>query len=159
QAFLAGVTLGKTMTFGMPVFGKKQDFIDMMAGKGMLGQIFAALQIKPVTFKSPKDVMNSISLKSHRFSIYADGIVPGYKRMTKVRIHAVIDTTHAGQLGAMGTVIVGGGQAAAAAMQAAAALPPSVQGSSSSSSSSGSTTPAAGTPDAIAAQLGSNPAG
>ncbi len=156
QAFLAGVTLGKAMTFGMPVFGKKQDFIDMMGGRGMLGQIFSALQVKPVTFKSPKDVMNSISLKSHRFSIYADGIVPVYKRMTKVRLHVVIDTSHAGQLGAMGTVIVGGGQAAANAMQAAAALPPTA-GSSSSSSGSGSA--AAGTPDAIAAALGSNPAG
>jgi general secretion pathway protein K len=167
QTFIMGVTLGKSLTFGMPLFGKPQDFLDMMAGKGPLGTILAGLQLKPVTFKSgaAKTVASGLSIKSHRFSIFADGIVPGNKRETKVRIHAVVDYKYAGQLGPNGTVIVGGGQAAANAATAAAATPTTTASSSSSSSSSGSASASAGglsgpgSPDDILKQLNSNPAG
>jgi general secretion pathway protein K len=170
QTFIMGVTLGKGMTFGMPLFGKPQDFINMLKGQGPLGQVLAGLQLKPVTFKSEKTVQSGLTIKSHRFSIYADGIVPGYKRTTKVRIHAVVDYKYAGQMGAGGTVIVGGGQAAAAAIQLAQATPATgapgtpgtpagapgtTSGGTAASAGSGST----GTPDDILKQLNSNPAG
>ncbi len=169
QTFIMGVTLGKSMTFGMPLFGKAQDFIDMMAGKGQLGTILAGLQLKPVTFKNNKLVASGLTVKSHRFSIYADGIVPGYKRTTKVRIHAVIDYVNAGKLGPSGTIIVGGGQAAANAAALATATPQAgatavpngvnggtqVPGTATSSPLAGTS----GTADDILAQLSSNPAG
>ncbi len=164
QSFIMGVTLGKSLTMGLPLFGTKQMFIDMMAGKGPLGTVLTTLQVKPVVFKDVKTVKNAIGLHSHRFSVYADGIVPGYKRTTKVRIHAVLDFSHAGSLGPLGAVVIGGGQAAASAAAAAAATPANgangaTPGSSSSSSSSGSSTPAPGSPEAILAQYSANPAG
>jgi general secretion pathway protein K len=165
QTFLAVVSMAKTFTLGLPVFGRPQDFIDMMKGssKSPFGSMLTALGLKPVTFKSEPTVKDALTVKSHRFSIYADGIVPGYKRTTKVRIHAVLDFAHAGQLGALGTVIVGGGQMAAQAAQLAAALPPTGTGSSgspgSSGSSSGSSGSAPGSPDDLLTQLNANPAG
>jgi len=154
QAFIMGVTLGKSMTFGMPLFGSAQNFVDMMAGKGPLGTVLTTLQVKPVTFKSTKDVSSAIALKSRRFSIYADGIVPGYKRTTKVRIHAVLDFRFAGALGPAGTVVIGGGQAAAAAATMAANTPTTGTGSTASAS-----TGSPSSPDDILKQLNSNPAG
>jgi general secretion pathway protein K len=161
QTFIMGMTVGKSLTFGLPLFGAPQDFINMMAGKGPIGSLLAGLQLKPVTFKSPKTVAGALAVKSHRFSIYADGIVPGFKRVTKVRIHAVVDFRTAGQMGAAGAVIVGGGQAAVAAASMAAALPPTgstpASGSTGTASSAGSGTPA--TADDLLKQLNSNPAG
>ena len=165
QSFIMAITLGKSLTFGLPVFGSKQMFTDTMSGKGPLASLFTSLNIKPVTFKSVKTVQGAITMRSHRFSIYADGIIPGYKRTTKVRIHAVIDTSHAGQLGPGGAVVVGGGQAAANAAAAATAMPPTgtagagASGGSSSGSGSSSGQPQPGSADAILAQLNSNPAG
>lgn len=163
--FIMGITLGKSMTFGLPLFNTPQSFIDMMGGKGPLGTILAGLNVKPVTFKDNKAVKSSLAIKSHRFSIYADGIVPGYKRTTKVRIHAVVDFRQAGALGPSGATQIWGGQAAANAMAAASTPPPpgsqaaqAAPTSSSSSSSSGS--PAATDPVTQAlAQTYSNPAG
>lgn len=152
QAFIMGLTLGKSLTFGMPLFGSAQSFVDMMAGKGPLGTVLTTLQVKPVTFKSVKTVANAIALKSHRFSIYADGIVPGYKRTTKVRIHAVLDYRFAGALGPMGTVVIGGGQAVATAAMLAASTPPTGTGSNASATDPTS-------PDDILKKLNSNPAG
>ena len=173
-SFLALVTMAKSLTMGLPVFGKPQDFVDMMAGKGQFGTFFTALGIKPVTFKSPKAVTAAITMKSHRFSIYADGIVPGNKRSTKVRIHTVVDYKTAGQMGAAGSVIVGGGQAAASAAALAAALPATgsasatststgsnAGGSSGSSGASGSSGSSIvpGSPDDLMRQLNKDPAG
>ncbi len=161
QSFIMGVTLGKSLTFGLPLFGSTQDFINMMAGKGTLGTVLTGLNVKPVTFKNAKSITGtkssppSIAIKSHRFSIYADGIVPGYKRTTKVRIHAVVDYRSAGQMGAAGTVIIGGGQAAASAAALAATLPPT--GGTAPSTTTSSSTPTS--PDDILKQLNSDPAG
>jgi general secretion pathway protein K len=154
QAFIMGVTLGKSMTFGMPLFGSAQNFVDMMAGKGPLGTVLTTLQVKPVLFKNVKTVSSAIALKSHRFSIYADGIVPGYKRTTKVRIHAVLDYRFAGALGPAGTVVIGAGQAAASAAIMAANTPATGTGSTTSAS-----TGSPSSPDDILKQLNSNPAG
>jgi general secretion pathway protein K len=154
SAFIMAVTLGKSFTMGLPLFGSATDFIKTMKGQGLLGPILTSLNVKPVTFKNDKQVAKSLTTKSKRFSIYADGVVPGYKRTTKVRIHAVIDTTHSGSLGPNGAVVIGGGQAAANAAAAAAATPATGKGSSASSNA-----PTPGSADAILAQLNSNPAG
>ena len=163
-SFIQIVTMGKAMTMGMPLFGSGKDFTDMMEGKGMLGPLLAGLNVKPVVFKDKRGLQKSFKTKSNRFSIYADGIVPGYKRTTKVRIHAVLDRREAGQLGPMGSVIVGGGNMSAQAATASIAAPPggllggqARSSSGSSGSSSGGVEP--GSADAILQQLNSNPAG
>lgn len=161
MSFISIVTMGKGMTMGLPLFSAPKDFVDMMQGKGMLGPFLAQLNVKPVVFKDAKGLQKTLRVKSSRYSIYADGIVPGYKRTTKVRIHAVIDFRDAGGIGPMGSVVVGGGAMASAAMSAPP--PPTVQGGvlgqnqgqSGSSGSAGS----AVTADTILAQLNSNPAG
>lgn len=164
-SFISIVTMGKSMTMGMPLFGAPKDFVDMMEGKGMLGPLLTQLNVQPVIFKDKKGLQKTMRTSSKRFSIYADGIVPGNKRTTKVRIHAVVDFSDAGRIGPMGSVIVGGGAMAQAAMNAPP--PPTVQGgqlgqnkpASGSVSASASSGPEAGSADAILAQLNSNPAG
>ena len=163
--FLQIVTMGKGMTMGMPLFSKPQDFIDMLGGKGTLGPFLTELKVKPVIFKDAKGLVKTLRTTSKRFSIYADGIVPGYKRTTKARIHAVVDFRDAGTVGTMGSVVVGGGQAAANAASAAAA--PTAQGGIAGAGAPG----AAGTPassgssaqpltaDNILAAMNSNTAG
>jgi general secretion pathway protein K len=115
MGFVSLVTMGKGMTMGMPLFGAPKDFVDMLqqAPNSQLGQLLQSMssvvQIKPLKFKDPKGVQKSLRTSSQRFSVYADGIVPGYKRTTKVRIHAVIDTRDRGSLGAMAPPIIRGG--------------------------------------------------
>jgi general secretion pathway protein K len=164
--FLQIVTMGKSMTMGLPLFGGPADFVAMMQGKGMLGPMLAQLNVEPVTFKDPKGFQKTLTTGSKRFSIYADGIVPGYRRTTKVRIHAVVDFRFAGAIGPTGSVIVGGGMAAAAAASSQAA--PTLQGglagqAQGRTGATGTpTTPSSSDPmsaDTILAQLNSNPAG
>ncbi|AKV01301.1 hypothetical protein AKJ09_07964 [Labilithrix luteola] len=101
--FLAGVTMARGVTMGAPLFGSTKDFINAMQGKGQLGPLLATLGMKPVAFKSPKDFENSITTESKVFSIYAVGIKKGYRRETRVSIHAVADFRNAPQLGATPT--------------------------------------------------------
>jgi general secretion pathway protein K len=172
QAFIMIVTMGKSMTMGMPLFGSPKDFIDLMGGKGTLGPLLTQppFNIKPITFKDPKSLQKSLRTNSKRFSIYADGIVPGYKRTTKVRIHAVVDFRDAGAIGALGSVVVGGGNAAAQA--AAAPASTSVQGTTSAVPGASGTSGGSGlnaltsgtnsqplTTDQILGAMNSNPAG
>jgi general secretion pathway protein K len=50
------------------------------------------LGVKPVAkFQSESEFSKSISTESKVFSIYAIGVVKGYKRETRVKIHAVAD--------------------------------------------------------------------
>jgi general secretion pathway protein K len=155
--FLTIVTMGKSMTMGMPLFGSPKDFVDMMQGKGQLGPLLAQLNVQPVTFKDAKGLQKTMRTSSKRFSIYADGVVPGYKRTTKVRIHAVVDFRDAGAIGPMGSVIVGGGNAAAtaAASPAAQTLQGGTAGQNAQSGLSGQPVSA----DQILEKLNSNPAG
>jgi general secretion pathway protein K len=160
--FLTIVTMGKSMTMGLPLFGSPKDFVSMMQGQGQLGPLLAQLNVQPVVFRDPRGLQKTLSISSKRFSIYADGVVPGYKRTTKVRIHAVVDFRDAGAIGPMGSVVVGGGNAAMAAASAPAAQTlqggiagQNTQGGTGSSGLSGDAVSA----DQILAQLNSNPAG
>jgi general secretion pathway protein K len=62
-----------------------------MKGQGPIGPLLTTFGVKPVKFQSESDFAKSISTESKVFSIYSVGIVKGYKRETRVRIHAVAD--------------------------------------------------------------------
>jgi len=91
QGFLTAVTLIRSFTAGAPLFQSPKDFIQTMQGKGMFGPILTALGLQPVVFESESETQKMVATESKVFSIYADGIVPGFQRQTKVRIHAVVD--------------------------------------------------------------------
>jgi general secretion pathway protein K len=91
QTFVMGVMMAQGISMGIPVFGSPGDFISMMKGKGNLGPLMTAMGMKPVKFQSESEFAKSIATESKVFSIYAVGAVKGYKRETRVRIHAVVD--------------------------------------------------------------------
>ena len=90
QKFLMGLTLLRTFTAGIPLFGSGQDFINAMKGTGKMN-LTQMLGITPVVFDAEDRFKNAVTAESKVFSIYADGVVPGYQRKTRVRIHAVVD--------------------------------------------------------------------
>jgi general secretion pathway protein K len=49
------------------------------------------LGIQPVAFQSESDFAKSITTESKIFSMYAVGVVKGYKRETRLSIHEVVD--------------------------------------------------------------------
>ncbi|MFW5740098.1 MAG: type II secretion system protein GspK [Myxococcota bacterium] len=91
QTFLMFVSMAKGFTMGAPLFFSPKAFINTMKGKGMVGPMLAGLGVQPVQFLSEAETMKMISTESKVFSIYADGVVPGFRRETRVRIHAVVD--------------------------------------------------------------------
>jgi general secretion pathway protein K len=92
QLFVMGVTMAQGITMGMPLFGAPGDFIATMKGQGMIGPLLTGLGLKPVVkFQSESELSKSISTESKVFSIYAIGVVKGYKHETRVKIHAVAD--------------------------------------------------------------------
>ena len=120
QMFVMGVTMAQGISMGAPIFGSSGDFIQMMKGQGQLGPIMTAMGMKPVKFQSESEFAKSIATESKVFSVYAVGVVKGYKRETRVRIHAVVDFSAAPSLSNAG------GLAAAAA--AAAPSPTAASG-------------------------------
>jgi general secretion pathway protein K len=89
--FLMGVTMARGITMGAPLFGAPQDFLQTMKGQGALGPLLAMLGMKPVKFLSESEFTKSITTESKMFSIYAVGVVKGYKRETRTSVHAVLD--------------------------------------------------------------------
>jgi general secretion pathway protein K len=128
--FLLGVTMARGISMGAPLFGSSQEFIQAMTGKGTLGPILSSLGMKPVKFQSEAEFAKSVATESKMFSIYAVGVKKGYKRETRVKVHAVVDFRTAPPLAA-GTGLLGapGAQAAAGGAGAAAATPqPAIAG-------------------------------
>ncbi|WP_437634975.1 general secretion pathway protein GspK [Sorangium sp. So ce854] len=119
-AFLTVVSLVQSMTGGL-IFPSAGDYIAAMTQKegmsmgSMLGQQLKAMGVEPVRFRQSQRTMERQGLIGNRtnfLSIYADGIVPGNKRETRVRVHAVIDLTGATRLdsgGGGGSDLGGGG--------------------------------------------------
>lgn len=101
-SFLMGVTMARGITMGAPLFGSPRDFVQAMTGQGQLGPMLAAIGMKPVVFQSASEFQKSITTESKMFSIYAVGVKKGYRRETRVKIHAVVDFRNAPALGAMG---------------------------------------------------------
>lgn len=100
--FIMGVTLARSFTQGLLPVGNGKAFRNLLEGKGIGGMILAALGVQPIKIDSKyrKDFDKAVSTESRFFSIYAEGVVPGNKRETRVRIHAVIDISGATDLNA-----------------------------------------------------------
>ncbi len=111
---------------GAPLFGSAQDFIAMMKGQGMLGPLLTGLGMQPVSFQSESDFSKSITTESKMFSMYAVGVVKGYKRETRTSIHEVVDFRAAPVVSAMAST-------SSSAAFGAAAPPPTAAASASSS--------------------------
>jgi general secretion pathway protein K len=90
--FLTAVNLLRGFTAGAPLFSTPKAFVRAIQGQGMFGKILKEMVgLEPVQLISAAELEKQVSTESKVFSIYADGIVTGYKRTTKVRIHAVVD--------------------------------------------------------------------
>ncbi|AUX49067.1 general secretion pathway protein GspK [Sorangium cellulosum] len=103
-AFLTVVSLVQSMTGGL-IFPTPRDYLDAMTQKekgglgSMLGQQLKAMGVEAVKFKgTDREMLKLLGNETKFLSIYADGIVPGNKRETRVRIHAVLDLTGAKKL-------------------------------------------------------------
>jgi general secretion pathway protein K len=153
EKFLLGVTLVRGFTAGIPLFSSGNDFIAAMQGKGMVGKLLTALAIEPVAFTSPGEAVKQVTAESKMFSIYADGIVPGYRRKTQVRIHAVVDFRSAPPPDG-GLVAQGGGGAAGGSGAANLASRPVTAGTGGAGGASGSTAQ-----DALTSVMAPNPGG
>jgi general secretion pathway protein K len=105
-AFLSVLSLAQGIIPGGIVFPTKGDFFAAItqANKPMIGaavgQMLKSLGVEPVTFNSPAEFKKTLSQDTKFLSIYADGVVPGNKRETRVRIHAVVDLTGAKSISA-----------------------------------------------------------
>jgi general secretion pathway protein K len=143
QAFVMGVQLAQSLLQGAPLFTSEKDFVNVMEGKGPLGEILLALEVQPVKFKSAAELKKAITTESKMFSIYADGVIPGRRHETRVRVHAVVDFRSAAELGEAGFSPIAGG------------MPQPVPGQDPANTE----TPPEATPETIAAALASNPAG
>ncbi|KYF87685.1 general secretion pathway protein GspK [Sorangium cellulosum] len=128
-AFLTVVSLVQSMTGGL-IFPSAGDYVSAMTQKegqsmgSMLGQQLKAMGVEPVKFKQNQSAMQKQGLignKTNFLSIYADGIVPGNKRETRVRVHAVLDISKAEKLSAGGAGAGGGGAGGAGASGAGGA--------------------------------------
>lgn len=98
QMFVMGVTMAQGISMGAPIFGNAGDFIQMMKGQGQIGPLLTTMGVKPVKFQSESEFAKSIATESKIFSVYAVGVVKGYKRETRVRIHTVVDFRSAASL-------------------------------------------------------------
>jgi general secretion pathway protein K len=98
QLFVMGLTMGQAITMGAPLFGSPGDFMSLVKGQGMLGPMLTALGMKPVKFQSESEFAKGITTESKVFSIYAVGVVKGFRRETRVKIHTVVDMRSAPSL-------------------------------------------------------------
>lgn len=89
--FITGVTMARSVTMGAPLFGSPNDFIQAMTGKGQIGPLLAGMGMQPVVFQSQSEFAKTIATESKVFSVYVAGVKKGYKRETRVGIHAVLD--------------------------------------------------------------------
>ncbi len=113
--FITGVTMARGISMGAPLFGSPKDFVAALSGQGQLGPLLAGMGMQPVQFQSPAEFQKQITTESKMFSVYAVGIKKGYRRETRVKLHAVIDFRNAPQIGqsavpgAAGTAGLNGG--------------------------------------------------
>jgi general secretion pathway protein K len=118
--FLTGVTMARGITMGAPLFGSPKDFVAALSGQGQIGPLLASIGMQPVQFQSAAEFQKQITTESKMFSIYAVGIKKGYRRETRVKVHAVIDFRSAPGLGQAGPGVAGG----AASANPLAPMPP-----------------------------------
>lgn len=151
--FMTAMNLVRSMLAGFPVFGSPGAFIKMAKGEGPFGALLKdALGIDPMKFKSESEARKALTTESKVFSIYADGVVPGYRRTTKVRIHAVVDFRDAPP---PGTGFAGIAMASPSGSGATPTAAPVSSGVRSVPANAGSTSAA----DALTGALVKNPGG
>jgi general secretion pathway protein K len=119
--FLTGVTMARGITMGAPLFGSPKDFTNAMSGQGQIGPLLTAMGLQPVQFQSVADFQKSITTESKMFSIYAIGVKKGYRRETRVKIHAVVDFRNAPSLSQAATSTLPGTAPTGTAIPAAGA--------------------------------------
>jgi general secretion pathway protein K len=166
--FLMAVNMLRSFTAGAPLFSSPRAFVRAMKGEGPMGRILKEMVgIMPVVFFSDAEVQKAISTESKMFSIYADGIVPGYRRTTRVRIHAVVDFRNAPPPGfGFAGIPVAGASGSAAGMAGLPGMPPGMPpaGFMTGAGATRSTAPSGATPGAAGAEgipgaLAPNPGG
>jgi general secretion pathway protein K len=124
QTFVTGVLMAQGISMGAPLFGSPSDFVATMKGQGMLGPLLSMLGLKPIKFASEGEFLKSISTESKVFSIYGVGVVKGYKRETRVRIHSVVDFRGAPTLSDLGSAIGAATPAASSGSAGGQTAPP-----------------------------------
>jgi general secretion pathway protein K len=100
--FSMGLNMARGVAMGVPIFGNTDEFIATMKGEGLLGPLLAGIGVKKVNFRSPNEFKKTIATESKVFSVYAVGVVKGYKRETRSLVHAVVDYRDAPPLGGRG---------------------------------------------------------
>ncbi len=154
SSFLMVMNLVKSFGAGIPLFMKKDDFVKTMQGQGLLGPILTSMGVKPVTFTNPNEITRQIRLVSKVFSIYATGVVKGFRRTTKVTIHAVVDYRVASVLGT--PFGAAGGTTGGSPQTATGSTVPPPGGPANTRNNQD---PSQMTPDQLAQILATNPAG
>ncbi len=152
--FLQGVSLVRSFTQGAPIFQSANDFVNLMQGTGPMAPLLATLGVKPVKFKSVPEVRAMAGVASKMFSIYAEGVVPGFKRTTRARIHAVVDFRSAAEIGDAFSLVTGQSNGPAQ-VNGAPGAPSTAHGGAAG----GNQAAAQATPEQIAAVMAANPAG
>ncbi len=98
--------LGILKTFPIPIFSKPADFPNLLKTGNVPGPLGSMLgpMLGPLLAQAGlpcglnAGANKQFTVTSRVFSIYAEGVVPGRKRTTRVRIHAVVDTRAANPL-------------------------------------------------------------
>ncbi|NUQ76516.1 MAG: general secretion pathway protein GspK [Polyangiaceae bacterium] len=89
-AFVGGLGMVKALLGFTPISSVKQ-LSQALKGEGMAGMILAQMGLKPVTGLREGPLKQQVKFESKVFSIYAEGIVPGYKKEMRLRLHSVVD--------------------------------------------------------------------
>ncbi len=89
--FLALMGMMEPLLAGLPKFPRPKDFLSAIDGKGLIGEMLASQDIELPQQLSKEQLLKSITSESHVFSIYSTGSVGAGKRVTRRRIHAVVD--------------------------------------------------------------------
>lgn len=90
MAFVSGLAMVKGMLGVTPIASAKQ-LTAALKGDGMAGMVMASLGLKPVVGLKEKELQKQIKFESKVFSIYAEGVVPGFKKELRLRLHTVVD--------------------------------------------------------------------
>jgi general secretion pathway protein K len=90
--FLSLLELVKGFTQGLPVFTSGKQLVDMLGGKGPMGEMLMSMaQMQPIQLRNPDEINKMVSAESKIFSIIATGKVSAARRETQLKIHAVVD--------------------------------------------------------------------
>jgi general secretion pathway protein K len=120
-AFVGGLGMVKALLGFTPISSVKQ-LVQALKGQGMAGMLLKEMGLKEVNGIRESQLKNQVKFESKVFSIYAEGVVPGYKKEMRLRVHAVVDFSAAQGLTAASQAARGtAGGSASLSMDAATA--------------------------------------